>query len=668
MPKKEKTPKNLKVLEFKPRFTPEQIQLIDKWLEPSRYIWNIALSEFEKLDLNFRWHKESKSYYAVSALTWDIKYVYLNSDGSSARELSRDERQKAIAINAYRETPDGIEWFSYDRDLWLSHHEIGKHKIKYLAPCSQILNHRSIYWTKFLPVVRMATTERGRTEDSIYTSAELSWMRGWKGEDNCTGYSCPIYLWNDPVFHNTSFTGGDSPSRVVKREILQELIERNLFAKNGGYPDIIGIPYEYAQGIIKNLCVSWQEYIKSRSGASQIKRGRPKYKSANDAIDTLASGKSNTSYISGKDEIKLPGLGAVKVTGLSDRWINNDSTTPEKINTFKIVRRASGYYLQLTGEIKRSPKLLKNPDKATGIDPGLKSYLVHADGREVENPRYLRNTLEKIKKLQRQLNAKLTHNLIMWICNPVRTIQDVKEVCPSLSDKQINNLLGLKTKAEIVEAIGPAYTGKLERIVGYSNRCKAIEKHIKRLHEKVKAQRKAFIEKQSTWIIRKHEAIVIEDGMQSANLRRKAKPKFNKEKNSYDRNNAKAKSGLSKSLADGGHGAFISALERKAEGTNRDLIKHPARGTTQNCPICENEANIDLSVRWYACKVCGYEGDRDRKSGIYMLVHSYLRGSIKFEQLPEVVQKAIGDREQWDARNSSSKTEKTPRKRKKKTE
>ena len=122
---------------------------------------------------------------------------------------------------------------------------------------------------------------------------------------------------------------------------------------------------------------------------------------------------------------------------------------------------------------------------------------------------------------------------------------------------------------------------------------------------------------------------------------------------------------MSKSLADGGHGAFISAVERKAETTGRKFIPYPAYGTTQNCPVCETSAEIDLSVRWYKCEVCGFECDRDQKSGIYMLVHSYEKGMVPKEFLTDVVLKALRDRDQWNAREGGCKNGKTTRKRKK---
>jgi putative transposase len=45
-------------------------------------------------------------------------------------------------------------------------------------------------------------------------------------------------------------------------------------------------------------------------------------------------------------------------------------------------------------------------DTVVGLDVGLEHYAVDSDGREVENPRYLKQTLKKLRKEQRRLSRK----------------------------------------------------------------------------------------------------------------------------------------------------------------------------------------------------------------------------------------------------------------------
>ena len=43
---------------------------------------------------------------------------------------------------------------------------------------------------------------------------------------------------------------------------------------------------------------------------------------------------------------------------------------------------------------------------AVGIDVGLEQYLVDSDGTEVENPRYLKQALKRLRREQRKLSKK----------------------------------------------------------------------------------------------------------------------------------------------------------------------------------------------------------------------------------------------------------------------
>ena len=42
----------------------------------------------------------------------------------------------------------------------------------------------------------------------------------------------------------------------------------------------------------------------------------------------------------------------------------------------------------------------------TGIDLGIKDFIVLSNGEKVENPKYLKKSIEKLKKLQKQQSRK----------------------------------------------------------------------------------------------------------------------------------------------------------------------------------------------------------------------------------------------------------------------
>lgn len=635
-----------RVLEFRPRFTSEQIDHLDKCLEPLRQLWNVSLSELEEFDCAKVKDKVSGRYVDRSLLPWDRRSVYVEGNrilSSGEVKQRSSEINKAVAVNGWEESPSGIIWCRDGKPLKAK--EVEGKIIRYFAPCSSILAGKSMWLVNKALTVSTYTTVEGwkKAGKGICTASDLTHVRGWQSEAGLTFYSCPVSFHRREFFFRTpnltgKVEGSDSFSRMAARETLAELIAMGRLD-----PAIMQVHSDYCYGVVKGLATAWGEYDKSRKGwsKSSVRRGKPRYKKMSDTYKTLSSGKSGGFSIKGKDLMQLPGVGRAIVGGVSSRWPEN---APMK--TFKITKRTGGYYLQITGEITKSLRQLKT-EKVAAVDPGLRSWLTFDDGRTVDNPRFYQKSEEKLAKLQQQLSAKLTQNLILWLNHPDRTIADILSRCRTLKEESAKAVLSAKTESAIAEIIGLSYLGKLKWSVGVSKRTEALQKKISRLHEKVGNQRKHFIQKQSTWHVRKYGTLICEDGMQSPNLKAKAKPVVNEDKSGFKHNNASAKSGLSKSLSDTGYGLYLSLVEAKAKAAGKQLIKHPARFTTQQCPICDKKNKILLSETWYQCPQCGFEANRDQKAAIAMVVAVYEKGAVAWEDLSESAKSAIGQRKQW---------------------
>ncbi|MDF5727669.1 MAG: transposase [Rhizonema sp. PD38] len=75
----------------------------------------------------------------------------------------------------------------------------------------------------------------------------------------------------------------------------------------------------------------------------------------------------------------------------------------EKFKRVRVVRRADGYYCQFC--IKQERLEHRAPTaKTIGLDVGLTHFYTDSDGNTVENPRHLRKSEKKLKRLQRQLS------------------------------------------------------------------------------------------------------------------------------------------------------------------------------------------------------------------------------------------------------------------------
>ncbi|TPE42392.1 RNA-guided endonuclease TnpB family protein [Pontibacter mangrovi] len=180
-----------------------------------------------------------------------------------------------------------------------------------------------------------------------------------------------------------------------------------------------------------------------------------------------------------------------------------------------------------TGETNKSKPEIK--EKSTvGVDLGIKSFLVASNGETFSNPKYLRTAMSRLKFVQRRYSK---HK-------------------------------GKKTKHRL-----------------------AI------LHEKVANQRKDFLHKASTKLIRENQSIAIEDLNISGMVKNHS---------------------LAQSISDAGLGMFVTMLEYKAEWYGVNILRIGRFDpSSKTCSIC-GVVNKDLTLqdREWTC-ANGHTLDRD---------------------------------------------------------
>jgi len=207
-----------------------------------------------------------------------------------------------------------------------------------------------------------------------------------------------------------------------------------------------------------------------------------------------------------------------------------------KAKQIRITRRADGWYALIVSEIAQ-PAPLPATGESAGIDVGIKCFATLSTGEEIDNPRCLKNAEKKLKKQQRRLSRKKR---------------------------------------------------------GSKGRLKARNK-VALAHLKVKRTRKDFHHKASTSIVRRFDAIAVEE----LNIRGLLKnPK------------------LAKAIADVGWSAFFTMIEVKAGNAGRRFEKVPARYTSQECSGCGHRQKMPLAVRVYQCPSCGLVIDRDHNAAL----------------------------------------------------
>ena len=155
----------------------------------------------------------------------------------------------------------------------------------------------------------------------------------------------------------------------------------------------IGIPSHVVQGILKQAYTAWQRCFDRVSKRPHLKSIRKPLHSI-PFPDPIKPPKEN--------RIGLPGLGKVK--------FYKQDLPSGKIKRGRIVKRASGWYLQLTIDaIHTFP--VRETTKCVGIDTGFKALATLSDGKVYENPRELRKGANRLAQAQRGKRKKMTARL-----------------------------------------------------------------------------------------------------------------------------------------------------------------------------------------------------------------------------------------------------------------
>jgi putative transposase len=218
------------------------------------------------------------------------------------------------------------------------------------------------------------------------------------------------------------------------------------------------------------------------------------------------------------------------------------------IKTCMIKREADGWYVVFAVE-ENQCRFFPKTGKAVGLDVGIENFATLSTGEVVENPEFLRESEGELKTAQRKVSRRRKG---------------------SKRRRKAANLLAKK-------------------------------------HQKVARGRADFHHKRALNIVRKFDAIAVED----LNVR------------GMVRNHH-----LAKSISDAGWSQFILILTSKAESAGREVIKVNPSYTSQDCSRCGHRNKIRLATRIYRCSRCGLVIHRDRNGALNVKGRAGLSGMV----------------------------------------
>jgi len=157
----------------------------------------------------------------------------------------------------------------------------------------------------------------------------------------------------------------------------------------------LGIPSHTLQGILEQAFIAWQRCFKKLAKKPRLKSVRNKLNSI--PFPDAISGTRITDKTIG-----IPGLGQV-------RFYKQD-LPKGKVKCARAVRRASGWYLQLSIDAQHHFPIKETFDKV-GIDIGFKHLAVLSNGTKFENQRNFIKGQKRLAQAQRGSNKKLVARL-----------------------------------------------------------------------------------------------------------------------------------------------------------------------------------------------------------------------------------------------------------------
>ena len=352
-------------------------------------------------------------------------------------------------------------------------------------------------------------------------------------------FGCSRWLWNNMLAMQKERHDNEPSAPYLSAFSMNYLLKQ----LKREYPWLKDADSTALTGITENLHNAYTCFFRGQSRF-------PKFKSKKHELSYISKCVNNNIVIIDAHHIRIPKLGSV--------YFKTGKLPHGRICSITIRQKASGKY-EASVLCEYEEVDLPKTGKTIGIDVGLKDFAILSDGTKISIPRF-----------DKESEERLCH----WQILASRRLLSAKEAMEKNKDL---------------------------RLTDFKNYQKA-RRMCAKIYEHVANQRKDYLDKLSTWLVKTYDVIVIED--------LKAKGMMHNHH-------------LSRAIANASWNMFADMLAYKCLSYGKKLIRVNPGYTSQTCNVCgcvNNRMGYNaygwLKVREWDCPECGSHHDRDINAAI----------------------------------------------------